>query len=72
MPALRLGHGVGGAIRGGPVGRQQGVEVEGRNDEIATTSRKSVTIVDHPGRKFWDLNHPPKDVWPPISATFDL
>lgn len=27
LPALRLGHGVGGAIRGGPVGRQQGVEV---------------------------------------------
>ncbi len=50
----------------------QTIEVEGRNDEIATTSRKSVTIVGHPGRKFWDLNHPPKDVWPPISATFDI
>lgn len=54
------------------VNNDQTIDFEGRNYEIATTSRKSVTIVHHPGRKFWVVDHPPKDVWPTILGTFSL
>jgi hypothetical protein len=36
------------------------IDFEGQNYEIANTSRKSVTIIHHPNRKFWVVDHPPK------------
>jgi hypothetical protein len=54
------------------VNNDQTIDFEGRNYEIATTARKSVTIVHHPNLKFWVVDHPPKDVWPPILGTFGL
>lgn len=54
------------------VNNDQTIDFEGRNYEIATTSRKSVTIIHHPNLKFWVVDHPPKDVWPPILGTFGL
>jgi len=40
------------------------IDFLGQNYEIATTSRKSVTIVHHPNTNLWVVDHPPKDVWP--------
>jgi hypothetical protein len=54
------------------VNNDQTIDFEGRNYEIATTARKSVTIIHHPNLKFWVVDHPPKDVWPPILGTFGL
>lgn len=54
------------------VNNDQTINFEGRNYEIASTSRKSVTIVHHPNLKFWVADHPPKDVWPPILGTYGL
>ena len=54
------------------VNNDQTIDFEGRNYEIATTARKSVTIVHHPNLKFWVVDHPPKDVWPSILGTFGL
>lgn len=54
------------------VNNDQTIDFEGRNYEIATTSRKSVTILHHPTQKFWVVEHPPKDIWPPILGTFGL
>lgn len=48
------------------------IDFEGQNYEIATTSRKSVTIVHHPNRKFWVVDHPPKAVWPSVLGAFSL
>jgi hypothetical protein len=48
------------------------IDFEGQNYEIATTARKSVTIVHHPNRKFWVVDHPPKAVWPCVLAAFSL
>lgn len=48
------------------------IDFLGQNYEIATTSRKSVTIVHHPNTNFWVVDHPPKDVWPPILGAFSL
>ena len=54
------------------VNNDQTIDFEGRNYEIATTLRKSVSIVHHPNRKFWVVEHPPKNVWPPILGAFSL
>ena len=54
------------------VNNDQTIDFEGHNYEIATTLRKSVSIIHHPNRKFWVLEHPPKTVWPPILGTFSL
>ena len=54
------------------VNNDQTIDFEGHNYEIATTLRKSVSIIHHPNRKFWVLEHPPKAVWPPILGTFSL
>ena len=54
------------------VNNDQTIDFEGRNYEIATTARKSVTIVHHPNLKFWVVDHSAKDVWPPILGTFGL
>lgn len=48
------------------------IDFEGQNYEIATTARKSVVIIHHPNRKFWVVDHPPKNVWPSILGTFSL
>ena len=54
------------------VNNDQTIDFEGRNYEIATTAKKSVTIIQHPNHKFWVVEHPPKNVWPPILGTFGL
>ena len=54
------------------VNNDQTIDFEGRNYEIGSTLKKSVTIIHHPGRKFWAVGHPPKAVWPPILGTFGL
>jgi hypothetical protein len=54
------------------VSNDQTIDFEGRNYEITTTLCKSVCIVHHPDRKFWVVDHPPKDVWPPILDTSGL
>lgn len=54
------------------VNNDQTIDFEGLNYEIASTSRKTVTIVHHPNLKFWVVEHPPKDVWPCILGTFSL
>lgn len=45
---------------------------EGQNYEIATTARKSLAIIHHPDRKFWVVEHLPKNVWPCILGAFSL
>jgi hypothetical protein len=54
------------------VNNDQTIDFEGHNYEIATTLRKSVSIIHHPNRKFWAVEYPPKAVWPPILGTFSL
>ncbi len=48
------------------------IQFDGRDYEIATTSRKPVTIIFHPCRKLWVLEHSPKLTWPPILGYFTL
>lgn len=48
------------------------IEFDGRDYEIAPTSRKVVTVLFHPLRKLWVLEHPPKSTWPPILGHFTL
>ena len=48
------------------------IDFEGHNYQIASTLRKTVTIVHHPQRRFWILDHPPTDVWPTILGHFTL
>jgi hypothetical protein len=48
------------------------VDFDGHNYEIASTLRKTVTLIHHPHRRFWIVEHPPKDIWPPILAAFTL
>lgn len=54
------------------VNNDQTIDFEGRNYEISPSSLKSVAIIHHPNRKFWVVDHPPKDVWPPILGAFSL
>ncbi|HWL51305.1 MAG TPA: hypothetical protein VNQ90_02650 [Chthoniobacteraceae bacterium] len=54
------------------VNNDQTIDFEGQNYEISPSDRKSVTIVHHPNRKFWVLDHPPTDVWPFILGAFSL
>lgn len=48
------------------------IEFDGEHYEIAPTSRKVVTVLFHPFRKLWVLDHSPKFVWPPILGHFTL
>lgn len=48
------------------------IDFDGQNYEIADTARRTVTIILHPTRQFWVLEHPPKDIWPPILGAFTL
>ena len=43
------------------------IDFDGQNHEISATLRKSVTLLHHPNLRFWVLEHPPKDIWPPFS-----
>ncbi|MES2923137.1 MAG: hypothetical protein V4819_16390 [Verrucomicrobiota bacterium] len=54
------------------VNNDQTIYFEGRNYEIATTSRKWAIIVHHPNLDFWVVDHPPKAVWLPILGSFGL
>lgn len=40
--------------------------------EISATARKSVTIIHHPGLKFWVVEQLSKAVWPVILGEFTL
>ena len=48
------------------------IDFDGHNYEIAPTLRKTVTLVHHPSRQFWILEHSPIDVWPTILGHFTL
>lgn len=48
------------------------IDFDGRSYEISPTSRKLVTVLFHPARKLWVLDHRPKDVWPPVLGHFTL
>ena len=48
------------------------IDFEGRNYEIARTPKSSVTLIHHPQLRFWVVEHPPTDIWPPILAAFSL
>lgn len=48
------------------------IEFDGEHYEIAPTSRKVVTVLFHPFRKLWVLDHPPKFTRPPILGHFTL
>ena len=50
----------------------QTIDFEGLSYEISPTQRKVVTIVHHPGLKFWVLEHPPTEVWPNVLGAFSL
>jgi len=66
---LDLNFSLRGALR---VNNDQAIDFEGQNHEISTTLCKSVSIVHHPNRKFWVVEHPPKAVWPPILGAFSI
>jgi len=47
----------------------------GRSWPISPTTRKSVTIVHHPGQRFWVIPHQPdphNPIWPDVLAGFSL
>ncbi len=48
------------------------IQFDGRDYEIAPTSRKSVTVLFHPFSKLWVLEQPPKLSWPTILGSFTL
>jgi len=48
------------------------IEFDGQDYEIAPTSRKVVTMLFHPFRKLWVLEHSAKLTWPPILGHFTL
>ena len=54
------------------VNLDQTIDFAGQNYVIAPTTRKSVTIILHPDRKLWILQHPPTAVWPPVLGQFSL
>lgn len=48
------------------------VDFEGQNYEIASTAKKYISILHHPGRIFWVLEEPPINVWPLVLGTYTL
>ena len=48
------------------------IDFEGESFEIGPTQRKSVTVIHHPNQRFWVVESPPKDVWPPVLGQFTL
>jgi hypothetical protein len=48
------------------------IQFDGRDYEIAPTSRKSVTVLFHPFSKLWVLEEPPKAIWPTVLGAYTL
>ena len=48
------------------------IEFDGQDYEIAPTSRTVVTVLFHPFRKLWVLEHSPNLTWPPVLGHFTL
>jgi hypothetical protein len=48
------------------------IEFDGKPYEITPTARKTVTVLFHPFRQFWVLDHMPKFKWPTILGHFSL
>ena len=48
------------------------IDFNGQNYQIAPTLKKSATVVLHPDRQIWIVEHPPTSVWPPILGRFTL
>ena len=48
------------------------IEFDGKDYEIAPVSRKVVTVLFHPFRKLWVLDHSPNLTWPSILGHFTL
>jgi len=48
------------------------IDFEGQNYEISATLKKNVTIIHHPKRQIWVVEHVPKGVWPLILGHFTL
>ncbi len=48
------------------------IQFDGREYEIAPTSKHSVTVLFHPFAKLWVLEHSPNLTWPPILGHFTL
>jgi hypothetical protein len=47
----------------------------GRAWPITPTAKKNVTVVHHPGQRFWVIPHlpdPHKPVWPTVLGSFSL
>lgn len=54
------------------VNNDHSIDFEGKNYEIAPTARKTVTIILHPKKRFWVVEHAPTTLWPPILGAFTL
>ena len=48
------------------------IQFDGREYEIAPTSRKTVTVLFHPLRKLWVLEEPPAAIWPTVLGAYTL
>ena len=48
------------------------IDFDGQNYEIAPTTKKHVSLLHHPQRKFWVLEEPPRNVWPNVLGTYSL
>jgi hypothetical protein len=48
------------------------IQFDGQDYEISPTQRKTVTVLFHPAKQFWVLDHPPKFTWPPVLGHFTL
>ena len=48
------------------------IEFDGHDYEISPTLRRSVTVLFHPGKKFWVLEQLPRTLWPTILGHFTL
>lgn len=46
------------------------VDFDGSSYEISATKRKKITVLYHPNRQFWILEHSPTSIWPPILGHF--
>ena len=48
------------------------IDFEGHNYDISRTPKSSVTLIHHPKLRFWVVEHPPTNIWPPILGAFSL
>ncbi len=54
------------------VNNDQTIDFEGRNYPIADTAKKYVSIIHHPGSKFWVIEERPKNIWPVVLGSYTL